>query len=66
MEGFRSLDAGERVRFIVRKRAEGVEATNVTSAEPGGKLKGSSIRPLGKNKSHVIRSHSCLIIIFIY
>lgn len=59
MEGFRSLDAGERVRFIVRKRAEGVEAINVTSAEPGGKLKGSSIRPLGKNKSHVIRCFKC-------
>ncbi|OZC06718.1 zinc knuckle [Onchocerca flexuosa] len=55
MDGFRSLDAGERVRFVIRKRPEGNEATAVVSAEPGGKLKGSSIRPLGKYKSHVIR-----------
>lgn len=61
MDGFRSLDAGERVRFVIRKRPEGNEATAVVSAEPGGKLKGSSIRPLGKNKSHVIR---CSIYIF--
>ncbi|KAL3997442.1 Cold shock-like protein CspD domain protein [Acanthocheilonema viteae] len=59
MDGFRSLDAGERVRFVIRKRPEGNEATAVVSAEPGGKLKGSSIRPLGKNKSHVIRCFKC-------
>ncbi|KAM3721855.1 Protein lin-28 [Dirofilaria immitis] len=59
MEGFRSLDAGERVRFMIRKRPEGKEATAVVSAEPGGKLKGSSIRPLGKYKSHVIRCFKC-------
>ncbi|VDK80495.1 unnamed protein product [Litomosoides sigmodontis] len=59
MDGFRSLDAGERVRFVVRKRPEGNEATAVVSAEPGGKLKGSSIRPLGRNKSHVIRCFKC-------
>lgn len=55
MDGFRSLDAGERVRFVIRKRSGGDEATAVVSAEAGGKLKGSSIRPLGRNKSHVIR-----------
>uniref|UniRef100_A0A915PF74 CSD domain-containing protein n=1 Tax=Setaria digitata TaxID=48799 RepID=A0A915PF74_9BILA len=59
MDGFRSLDAGERVRFVIRKRSEGNEATAVVSAEPGGKLKGSSIRPLGKNRSHVIRCFKC-------
>ncbi|VDO46318.1 unnamed protein product [Onchocerca flexuosa] len=59
MDGFRSLDAGERVRFVIRKRPEGNEATAVVSAEPGGKLKGSSIRPLGKYKSHVIRCFKC-------
>ncbi|CAG9540729.1 unnamed protein product [Cercopithifilaria johnstoni] len=59
MDGFRSLDAGERVRFVIRKKPEGNEATAVKSAEPGGKLKGSSIRPLGKNKSHVIRCFKC-------
>lgn len=57
MEGFRSLDQGERVRFTVRKRDGGIEATQVKSADPNGQLKGSSIRPLSKNKSrpHVIR-----------
>ncbi|VDO38708.1 unnamed protein product [Brugia timori] len=59
MDGFRSLDAGERVRFVIRRRPEGNEATAVVSAEPGGKLKGSSIRPLGKYKSHAIRCFKC-------
>ncbi|VDM98362.1 unnamed protein product [Thelazia callipaeda] len=59
MDGFRSLDTGERVRFDIRIRNKGKEAVKVTSAEPDGKLRGSSIKPFGKSKSHYIRCYKC-------
>ncbi|VDM28693.1 unnamed protein product [Toxocara canis] len=59
MDGFRSLEIGERVRFQIRQRKEGLEAANVTGAEADGHLKGSSIRPLGKNKASFIRCFNC-------
>lgn len=53
MEGFRSLDEGERVKFVVRPGKTGLEAFEVKGIE--GDLKGSSIRPLGKKKEKMIR-----------
>ena len=59
MEGFRSLETGERVRFSIRKRKDGFEAFNVRSEDEETSLKGSSIHPLGKNKGNVIRCFGC-------
>ncbi|MFH4975232.1 hypothetical protein AB6A40_001941 [Gnathostoma spinigerum] len=59
MPGFRSLESGERVRFRLRSREEGLEAFNVRGVEKNGELMGSSIRPLGKSKARLIRCFSC-------
>uniref|UniRef100_A0AAF5PL64 Uncharacterized protein n=1 Tax=Wuchereria bancrofti TaxID=6293 RepID=A0AAF5PL64_WUCBA len=56
---FSNLDADEHVRFVIRKRPEDSEVTAVISAESSGKLKGGSIRSLGKNKSHAVRCFKC-------
>ncbi|VDK52772.1 unnamed protein product [Cylicostephanus goldi] len=60
MEGFRSLEEGERVAFYVRTRNSGqragaLEAFEVGPEDPTKTLKGSSIRPLGAKKDRMIR-----------
>lgn len=58
MPGFRSLDEGEHVEFIVRLGKRGLEAENVTGLE-GVALRGHSIHPLGKRKEKEIRCFNC-------
>ncbi|CAJ0599438.1 unnamed protein product [Cylicocyclus nassatus] len=64
MEGFRSLEEGERVAFYVRTRNSGqragaLEAFEVGPEDPSKTLKGSSIRPLGAKKDRMIRCYKC-------
>ncbi|KAK6026702.1 cold-shock DNA-binding domain protein [Ostertagia ostertagi] len=59
MEGFRSLEEGERVGFYVRTRNSGqragaLEAWEVGPEDENKTLIGSSIRPLGAKKDHAI------------
>ncbi|PIO73898.1 hypothetical protein TELCIR_04107 [Teladorsagia circumcincta] len=61
MEGFRSLEEGERVGFYVRTRNSGQRAGALEAWEVGPEdetktLIGSSIRPLGAKKDRLIRS----------
>ncbi|KHJ82164.1 cold-shock DNA-binding domain protein, partial [Oesophagostomum dentatum] len=65
MEGFRSLEEGERVAFYVRTRNSGqragaLEAYQVGPEDASKTLIGSSIRPLGAKKDRMIRYHLCL------
>ncbi|KAK5977578.1 Cold-shock DNA-binding domain protein [Trichostrongylus colubriformis] len=60
MEGFRSLEEGERVGFYVRTRNSGqragaLEAWEVGPEDESKTLVGSSIRPLGAKKDRLIR-----------
>ncbi|ETN76128.1 cold-shock DNA-binding domain protein [Necator americanus] len=60
MEGFRSLEEGERVAFYVRTRNSGqragaLEAFQVGPEDQNKTLVGSSIRPLGAKKDRMIR-----------
>ncbi|WKX99330.1 hypothetical protein Q1695_014312 [Nippostrongylus brasiliensis] len=64
MEGFRSLEEGERVAFFVRTRNSGqragaLEAFQVGPEDDSKPLKGSSIRPLGSKKDRLIRCYKC-------
>ncbi|EYC09954.1 hypothetical protein Y032_0058g2908 [Ancylostoma ceylanicum] len=64
MEGFRSLEEGERVSFYVRTRNSGqragaLEAFQVGPEDESKKLIGSSIRPLGAKKDRMIRCYKC-------
>jgi cold shock CspA family protein len=54
MPGFRSLDEGEEVEFIVRLGKRGLEAENVTGLG-GAPIRGHRIHPLGKRKEKEIR-----------
>ncbi|VDM56271.1 unnamed protein product [Angiostrongylus costaricensis] len=77
MEGFRSLEEGERVSFFVRTRNSGqrvgaLEAWQVGPEDESKSLIGSSIRPLGAKKDRMIRfvpllfiiSHACVVFLF--
>ncbi|CAD6184663.1 unnamed protein product [Caenorhabditis auriculariae] len=61
MEGFRSLDEGERVSYYIQARdnGKGREAYGVSSEKEGETLKGSSIRPLGKKRQSTLRCFRC-------
>lgn len=64
MEGFRSLEEGERVSFFVRtrnsgQRVGGLEAWQVGPEDESKTLIGSSIRPLGAKKDRMIRCYKC-------
>ncbi|KAK6061496.1 cold-shock DNA-binding domain protein [Cooperia oncophora] len=64
MEGFRSLEEGERVGFYVRTRNSGqragaLEAWEVGPEDESKTLIGSSIRPLGAKKDRLIRCYKC-------
>lgn len=64
MEGFRSLEEGERVAFYVRARDNGqragsLEAFQVGPEDESKALIGSSIRPLGAKKDRLIRCYKC-------
>ncbi|KJH53162.1 cold-shock DNA-binding domain protein, partial [Dictyocaulus viviparus] len=64
MEGFRSLEEGERVSFFVRtrhngQRANALEAWQVGPEDENKSLIGSSIRPLGAKKDRMIRCYKC-------
>lgn len=54
MPGFRSLDEGEEVEFIVRLGKSGMEAIDVCGLG-GVPLRGHRIHPLGKRKEKEIR-----------
>lgn len=55
MDGFRSLENGERVKFDIKKRNHGYEAINVRSEDEEVPLRGSTIHPRSKNKTKMIR-----------
>uniref|UniRef100_A0A1I7U496 CCHC-type domain-containing protein n=1 Tax=Caenorhabditis tropicalis TaxID=1561998 RepID=A0A1I7U496_9PELO len=61
MQGFRSLDEGERVSYYIQERANGKgrEAYAVSGEVEGQGLKGSRIHPLGRKKAVSLRCFRC-------
>uniref|UniRef100_A0A914I8Y0 CSD domain-containing protein n=1 Tax=Globodera rostochiensis TaxID=31243 RepID=A0A914I8Y0_GLORO len=58
MPGFRSLDEGAEVEFIVRLGKRGMEAADVGGVG-GTPIRGHRIHPLGKRKEKEIRCYNC-------
>ncbi|CAO4362180.1 hypothetical protein L5515_001929 [Caenorhabditis briggsae] len=61
MQGFRSLDEGERVSYYIQERSngKGKEAYAVSGEVEGQGLKGSRIHPLGRKKAVSLRCFRC-------
>ncbi|CAI5437845.1 unnamed protein product [Caenorhabditis angaria] len=61
MQGFRSLDQGERVSYYIQARSNGKgrEAYAVSGEVEGQGLKGSRIHPLGRKKATGLRCFRC-------
>ncbi|CAB61008.1 Protein lin-28 [Caenorhabditis elegans] len=61
MQGFRSLDEGERVSYYIQERSNGKgrEAYAVSGEVEGQGLKGSRIHPLGRKKAVSLRCFRC-------
>ena len=58
MEGFRSLDENEEVEFTVSLGKNGLEGADVHGID-GAKLRGHTIRPIGRKREKMIRCYKC-------